>query len=472
MRAARIAALLAVLACGPAAEPRAPLPWERIVLVSIDTLRADRLGAYGYPRDTSPFLDELARGGVLFERAYAPMATTAPSHASMFTSLYPVQHGVVKNGLVLDDRFPTLAELLATRGFTAAGFVSTNVHFASGGLDRGFAVFDEPAPGAYEKYRPAAATVDAALAWLADRPADERLFVLVHLFDPHAPWRPPTLHREALEPAGEDERRALLRFWIREQHVPLRFFRRGAEGLFRAQSLYDAEVRFADAELRRLHDGFARAGLAEGTLWILTSDHGEGLGNHQFMHHGRHLYDEQVRVPLVFHAVAPPLEPRRVAAIVEHVDLLPTLAELTGGPPPPDAALEGRSLAPLLRGEDDGAPADRAAFVQRRAFALPDRPSDQARGFRGFELGEKFALVERRWKYLHRSIGSDELYDLAADPYETRNLAGAKPEEAARMQARLRARRAELEAARGGEPSARAVDAETRAELEALGYAP
>jgi arylsulfatase A-like enzyme len=248
-------------------------------------------------------------------------------------------------------------------------------------------------------------------------------------------------------------------------------FRKGDEGMIALHSAYDGEIHFVDSELRRVFDAFRRRGLASRTLWILTSDHGEGLGNHDYKLHGKNVYDEQVRIPLLFHSEESVVVPRRIDAIVEHVDLLPTIASFAGRGDALRAQaqpIQGRSLVPLLAGEPPGDLPERSAFIQRRIYEEEDRRSPLVA--LDFEPGAKFALVERRWKYIHRSIGDDELYDLSADPFETRNLAQRRPELAEGMKGRLLARVRELRSDAG--PDAEAVDAETTERLRALGYAP
>jgi arylsulfatase A-like enzyme len=458
----------ALLACAQRVSPPAERAFDRFVLVTIDTLRADHLGAYGYPRPTSPFFDGLAPQGVLFERAHAPMATTAPSHASLFTSRYPLEHQVLRNGLVLDDGFVTLAERLAAAGYRTAGFVAAGDLFAAAGLGQGFQTFDAPPPPEDGAYRAADRTVDAALDWLEQTSALEQpLFLWVHLFDPHGPLVPPERYRKLFEPHTDKERLGLARFLLGRHHVKLGTFGAGLQGMIEQYTNYDAEVRFADTELGRLFQAVQEQAAGR-TLWVITADHGQGLGSHRFFGHGKNIYQEQVRVPLLFYASDGSFPARRVRAVVEHVDLAPTLLELAGvaasGP-----ILRGRSLVDLLRGGDEKALAGRQALVQRRAYEEPD-PRWEELGH-DYELGEKYALVGARWKYIHRTVGVDELYDLRADPYETRNLAAADPVRAERLRTALEERLAELRGTgAAGEPAS--VDGETLKRLEALGYVP
>jgi arylsulfatase len=480
-----LGAILVALAagCGEGrSRDSAPPPrFERFVLVTLDTLRADHLGTYGYPFGTSPFLDALAERAVVFERAYAAISTTVPAHATMFTSLYPIQHRVLKNGLVLRPSYRTLAEVFAEAGFATGGFASTRAHFGVGGLDQGFGTFDEPPRGAKKAfpYREAPATVDTALRWLEEIDAGDRLFLWVHLYDVHQPLRPPEPHRRSVTSRGAAGSPSRVRFLREEHHIPeggvqrdgSPVFRQGDRGMVELHTAYDGEIHFVDAELRRLFEAFGRLGLGARTLWIITSDHGEGLGNHGYKFHGRHIYDEQVRVPLLFYSEEPAIVPRRVDVVVEHVDLFPTILQLIGrdGVPGSQAPTpQGRSLVSLLTGGPPSAFPERPAFVQRRSYAVADRRSPLVAS--DFEGGSTFALVESRWKYIHRTSGGDELYDLRGDRYETRDLSQRHPERAARMKAALLDRVQELRGEAG--PDAEAVDAETLERLKALGYAP
>jgi arylsulfatase A-like enzyme len=472
VRRTALVPLLASLALACAGETTAPVDraFDRFVLVTIDTLRADQLGVYGYRRATSPFFDSLAAQSVLFERAYAPMSATAPSHATIFTSLYPAQHGVRRNGLVLGDDFVTLAELLSAAGFQTAGFTATITLFTSGGLRQGFQEFDTAAKVEGVAYRGASETIDSALRWLdGSADLDDPLFLFVHLFDPHGPLVPPKPYREAFELRSTAQRERFARYLTGQRHVVPGAFQSGLQGMLWQYMNYDAEIRYADTELARLFEALGARGDTTPTLWVITADHGQGMGSHSVFGHAAHIYEEQVRVPLLFHATNAAFSPRRIPAIVEHVDLLPTLAELAGlreEPKAADGRRRGRSLVPLLRGEETSGFRGHGAFAQRRAF----EPQDPSRPNPSFELGEKYAWVEERWKLIHRTIGRDQLYDLQTDPYETRNLAAEQPEQAAALKARLLARIEEL---RGeGTPEAPKVDEEAQRQLEALGYLP
>ncbi len=404
---------------------------------------------------------------MLFERAYAASPTTTPSHASIFTSRYPLEHGVLRNGLVLRDDFVTLAERLSAAGFTTAGFVAAGALFADAGLAQGFDHFDAPPPADDLPYRSADATVDAVLAWLAAEPPSVRpLFLFVHLFDPHGPQAPPEVHRQRFALRTPAERQRFARYLTERRQIRPGSFGAGIDGMLEQYQNYDAEIRFADAELGRLFDALGGLDRERPWLWIVTADHGQGMGSHLFFGHGKHVYEEQVRVPLLFYAGNGAFPPQRVSAVVEHVDLLPTLAELIDLGPSP-APVRGRSLLPLLRGGGVAEFAEGSALAQRRSYEAPapERPPGA-----DYELGEKYALVGPRWKLIHRTLGGDELYDLRRDPLETRNRAAAEPARVAALRERLLARLEGLRSAASA--AAEPVDPETSRQLEGLGYLP
>jgi choline-sulfatase len=446
---ASVALVLAAGAAGAAGCSRVP-DRPDILLVTIDTLRADHCSAYGYDRPTTPRMDALARRGVHFEVAYAPMATTAPAHATLFTGLLPHWHGMVKNGLVLAPGHRLLARALGDAGYRTAAVVSSFVLDRRFGLDEGFASYDDRISGrdatlAPQKWqgvavdapfdRRADETRERAVAWLREngylqrgRPRDQPPFFLwVHFFDPHYPYDPPPAHRERFPPVG-----------------PATLDRQVAE--------YDAEIHFADEQLGGLLDALAASGGLERTVTVVTGDHGEGLMQHGRMQHGLHLDEEAVRVPLVVHWPGG-LDARRVERAVQLADLAPTLAELAGVPWT-ERLGQGRSLKAVMAGRAQLDPA-REVFLQRRRY--------ESR----LAVGEKYALRSGRWKYIEgRAEGSFELYDLVADPLEQRNLLSSAPPDAATLPGRL-ARWVEQAPAI---PAAPAVDADAARKLRSLGY--
>jgi arylsulfatase A-like enzyme/Flp pilus assembly protein TadD len=405
--------------CGDGREsaPRNP----NLLLITLDTVRADRLGSYGYAAAETPWLDRLAGEGLRFSRASSPAPLTLPAHASLLSGLLPPHHGLRNNGA---GSFPegtaTLATLLAGGGYRTGAFVGAFVLDRRFGLERGFEVYDdevERPPGAavaLEAERPGRQVVDRALAWLG-REDPRPFFLWVHLYDAHAPYEPPP------------EQRA------RHPGRP-----------------YDGEIAAVDEAVGRLLEALDRRGLGGSTVVAVAADHGEGLGEHGEATHGLLLYEPTLHVPLLLRA--PGVRPRVVETPVSLVDLAPTLAGLLGRtfPSPPEKTLDGRDLSAALREGSEPAPAD--LYAETRYPAL-------------FGWSPLAALRRRDLKYI---AGPDpELYDLRRDPGETANLAGGNAGQVPGFADRL----ADVEAGAAALPKAPAPDAETRARLSSLGYA-
>ncbi len=347
-------ALVLLAACGPAAETVRPEPPLRnVLLVTIDTLRADYVHAYGFQQETTPQIDALAARGVLFENAVAASSVTAPSHATIMTSRYPREHsiGVVNGGSRLEGG-ETLAERFGDAGYDTAAFVGNIVLRPLIGLDRGFALYDAELPSR-EPNRPryfernAEATSLAAIDWLR-RPRDDTPFFLwVHYQDPHGPYTPPSPYLDAFrEVAGV--RAGPLEPLDRHSGVGGIPYYQKLDGVDRAAEYarrYAAEIAYADHWIGRLLEAAEEAGAGRGTVVLLTADHGESLGEDGFyFQHGHATTPELARSPFVL--AAPGVRPARRREAVHHVDVMPTLLELAGLPVPAEAS--GLSLAPFL----------------------------------------------------------------------------------------------------------------------------
>jgi arylsulfatase A-like enzyme len=426
-----------------------------IVLVSVDTLRADALGAYGGPLPT-PAFDRLAQEGALFERAFAPAPATASSHATLFTGQEPQRHGVLRNGESLPDAANALAEVFRANGWRTGAFVSSFVLDPRFGWSQGFDHYDADLPeggatmgkdraypGAFwgaERFagfdRRATGTTDAARRWI--EASDEPFFAFVHYFDPHAPYVPPLVFQERAAAAV----------------VPLEG--RSAKGLGanKLETLirrYLGEVLYTDdalAALLDLVDG--RSGRS--TLVVVTADHGEGLGQHDWMEHALHLYEEQLHVPLLLHWPGTIPAGHRIATPVALADVAPTILALVGLPPVP--AMDGRSLADAVRGGPE--PPALPIFGVRRLVG------------EAAKLGQsvKFSVRDGSWKFIWNSGHAHELYDLATDPEERRNVIAEHPDVAAKLLAKIEARIAAMPTADDAAP----LSDETRDALRALGY--
>ena len=453
---------------------------DRVVLVTVDTLRADHLSSYGYRLNTTPFLDSLAKQGVRFETAIASSSHTAPSHASIFTGLFPSQHGLEVNGSTLNAGTMTLPCVLADAGFATAGF--TSVSFLKG-LSACFETFDAH-PARERLYSPAETVLDHAATWLRGQAPSARFFLWVHLFDVHE-WK----HEEDVLPEhlkatrkARGDLQSHYRYIARRHGLTIEDGKPSTWGTYKNRrgdrvlldvSRAEQVVQWVDnydAQLRRVDDGLAQLAKVvddqsfEGrTLWVVTGDHGEGLGSHGYHGHGAHLYEEQLHVPLVVYVSDRSIQPRVAETLVRHVDIFPTLVELAGVSPSRASALEGRSFAGLLRGRDDTT--SRIAFAERR-------PIDEMRRRGGWSDEDVYAIRTQRAKLIWHSRGPEEFFDLEQDPLELEPL--AHPSTFEQLHTRLQRHVARLGTAAAGSAAHTAhtpqLDPEIEEQLRGLGY--
>lgn len=430
---------------------------KRVILITIDTLRADHLGTYGYPRGVSPFLDGLADRSVVFDRAFSSCSHTAPSHASLFTSLQPAQHRILVNGELLDEKLLTIAEVFGANGYATAAF--TPVKFLTG-LSAGFDHF-----GSSKRYENADEVLARASRWIDQTGPEKPAFVWIHLFDVHE-WNVPRhRHQESITWVRENARPSgnKLISWLNENHgLPKEGKKSTRRWMAQQFNRYDGQLRELDKALGEFYDGLETRGLLEDSLWVVTADHGEGLGNHDQMGHGRFLYDEQIRVPLFVHSPDGRFRPRRVSSIVRLVDVAPTLAELTGADmdsqPIP---VVGQSILPLLRNRPSDWKAIEA-FSQRR-------PADKKRLNEGWLDGQVYAARGLDRKVIFSTEASGEIYDLAEDPFELANLFDPNDPEMAELVRLLTESFAFMES-QGEAMQSGAASPEVIEELKALGY--
>jgi len=451
-RRARIAALLLAAACG-SGDPLLPAPGRHVIVISIDTLRADHLGCYGYGRPTSPHLDALARESVLFERAYSNSNSTAPAHMTLMTGVLPPVHGVRhREARGPSGSLPLLAELFGRAGYATTAFADGGFVTAAFGFARGFERFESRLQRFDEK-------VDEVVAWLPDRPERPQL-LFVHTYGVHAPYLPLPEHDRFTDPAYDGplagrvrELNALASDGSRaadlEQLMDVFWEKRGRfdeRDVAQLVDLYDGCIHEVDAGLGRLLDALRERGWLEDAWLVVLADHGEAFREHGTFEH-RQLHQEELHVPLI---VRPPggLEsPVRVADVVSLVDVAPTLLALAGLEPPP--ALQGAALLPLR------APGDRPVHAT-------SNDDERMR-----------ALIAGSGKLIVRRGGERQHFDLAADPGERVDLGagGAGPDVGleelfSRLEAECEALRARV-----GEPSEPVpLEAQQEEDLRALGY--
>ena len=416
--------ILGALAVAPAGcrpgTPETPRA-ENLIFISLDTTRRDHLSTYGYRRATTPAIDALAEGGAVFDNAIAQMTITNPSHACMFTGLYPHTHKVGINTRRVADERTTLTEILRQRGLRTGAFVSGHpLKRELTGIHQGFDTYDSDFT---TRRRFGRETLDRALAWLRGLSPGDPYFLFLHLYDAHGPYHPPPEYLERFRSAERGRELAHIPRYQKVRNESGEVYRHLNDYVDR----YDAMNRFQDDLVGEL---LGEVDL-ERTLVVLVADHGETLGERatQFtLGHGTAVFGEQIRIPMILRGPGVPIG--RFGQLAETVDLLPTILDLLGIDLPGGLDLEGESLAPILRGE---------AEAERRWAFSSNRARPQIYADRGYRL-RKGAFIHavhfRNWKLVsYPGAERDylELYDLEADPGEQRDVAAEHPEVRARL---------------------------------------
>lgn len=428
------AAAFLLMAC------RAATPEPDVIVVTLDTTRADHLGPYGYPREVSPFLDDFARESIVYRRAWSTSPWTLPAHASLLTGKYPKHHGAhyaaggeaALGDVVPRDRLAafrvqrlgeeqrTLAELLVERGYATGVFAGGPWLTPPFGLLQGYQ--HQVAEARDLKGRTAQELTDAAIAWIEGLPRSRPLHLLINYFDPHTPYRPPAAFLRDVAGSGSD--------------TP------------DERTLYDAEIRFVDQQLGRLFAALRRSGRYDGALIVVTADHGELFGEHGLKRHGYWLYEELLRIPFIMRLPGARAGGSQVETPVSLVDVLPIVASELGLSLPADV---------------DGAVTDPGRILLAASFRNPAVEEVQGRRVDR----DLFMAIRWPWKLIVDDRGGRELFRLDSDSREGLSLTGSAEEEG--LLAELRAAREAL-----GAPAAprlpAGVDAATADRLRELGY--
>jgi len=390
-----------------------------VVLITLDTTRADRLGCYGHAQGRTPNLDAIARNGALFSNAYAQVPLTLPSHASIMTGLNPAAHGVHNNGTyVLSSERATLAKILKANGYKTAAFVASFSVDSRFGLDQGFDLYDdnlqENSPfKALNSERKAEQVFAPFAAWF-DTLKEEKFFCWVHFFDPHLPYSPPVPYSDQF-----------------------------------AGRLYDGEVAYVDFLIGSIMRKIREKNILGRTLVVIAGDHGEAFGEKGEAGHGVFLYDMTLRVPLILLAESHLPSIKTIPARVRLIDVMPTILDMVNLTPPP--GIQGTSLVP---------------FIQGKKKTDLDTVIETVYPKENFNWAPLGGLISGRWKYIRAP--KEELYDLRADPAESQNLFSTRPKEAAELRAGLE--KSIKESLIPGSSGKRTLSAEEQDRLRSLGY--
>ncbi|MCU0236101.1 MAG: sulfatase [Acidobacteria bacterium] len=453
---------LAVLLITPVAcrrQPAAPPAAPDIVLITLDTLRADRLGCYGHAAARTPVLDAFAASACLFEQATTVSNNTLPAHAAILSGIHPRRLGVPRNGFEVPAAQRGLAVLLSGQGYDTAAFVSCSVLDATCGLRKGFAVYDDEfdIEEIDQAQRRAPQTVQRALGWLA-RPGEKPRFLWLHCFDPHYPYTPPPPYDRLFYPEYSGPADGSIRFiaGIQGRHGFPKT-RTGPDDYRRLAALYDGEIAFLDASLAPLFAYLDRPGVRERTVVVVVADHGESLTEHNYyFDHGLDVFQPSMHVPLMIRP-ADRVPGRRMAEAVQTIDIFPTVLRLAGLDVP--KTIEGRDLSPLRRGKDKlpAATAFGEACQPFEVEALDGRTwRNDAKA--QFALAWPWKLVEVPY------LGRTELYRLDRDRGEINNIAAAHPQMRTWLGEQLRNWR------RGAAVSAQRPNPANMDKIRALGY--
>jgi arylsulfatase A-like enzyme len=416
--------LSAIMLVFPAPDATVAAPNEsnrpNVVLIVIDALRPDHLGCYGYHRPTSPNIDLLAERSVVFETAITQAPWTKGAFSSIFTSLYPFQHSVTDWESVMPDSHVTLPEILGEQGYDTRCVINMIGLGGRFGVLSGFSEAVEPE----KKYRDARETTDIAIRMM--REAEDPLFLLVHYFDPHDPYRPPLQHLDMIllssdpDPLSKDPVKSREPGESRNTGgIP------SDDRILKDMLMYDGCIRYTDHHIGRIVEAIDEMGLADNTLLIITADHGEAFWEHGAAGHGANVYDEAIRVPLIVHYPGASVSPCRVAEQVAHVDLLPTILEYAGITD--EYHREGIGLLGFIK---TGRRSRREGAFLPMGATLCECTVRRAPGTKCIRTDEWKLIVEP-------TTSLAELYDLENDHSETRNLWSAGVEIGASMMKRM-----------------------------------
>jgi arylsulfatase A-like enzyme len=451
-----------------------------IILITLDTTRADHFSCYGYGAKTTPFLDSLAKQGVLFRNAYTTATWTLPAHGSLFTGQMPSVLGIGFKNFFLAPGTNTLAEIFKQHGYTTGGFIGGPFLVSAFRINQGFDYYNENLDNhsklkRFSLFRTIShllkkqiwetngqrngAEINSELfPYLEWAQSHKPFFLFVNYFDAHDPYDPPQKYRDILYPGKIRWKKGNLRSLFMDKKRGVALFSDGKaleESDFQQlRYLYDAEIRYLDDQIASLWNKLKELGLLNDTIVVFISDHGETLGEHGFLDHGHLLYQEQVRIPFLIIGPGKWSGGEQVAESVRIVDVFPTLLEQLQIPQPQN--IQGRSLLHLL---------EKQAAQSAPVYAELD--ADPHPRYAAFRKDQKMILKD--WnKYIEVSTGQNILFDLAADPRELTNIAGKNPELSSALATELTRYFSQLKPAH----PARSIemDEESKEKLKALGY--
>ncbi len=450
-RVSCLAALTFLAGCGPAPDP---VDRPNVILITLDTLRADHLGLYGYPQVSMPTVEAWGERGVVFDRVYAPMSQTLPSHSTMMTGVTPRLHGALENFYVLVDENLTLAELFIEElGYETFGAIGALVLSEESGIAQGFEHWDQPdgswdPTATHPPERRASEVTDVALAWAKTRDEERPTFLWLHYYDPHGPFEPPesftptldralvaALVRDRADEFGSMDRSLDYRekhWWTTPAAAPFADMDPALRFVADTWWAYLTELEYTDTQLKRLFDGLEAEGMLDNAVVVIVSDHGEGLFEHGEKGHGVHIWEEMMLVPMIVARTDGARAGERVAATAVLDDLAPTMLSAAGVEPELwEGAMLGFDHWTAL-GAGRTAPA-RAVFLERPHFSM-ERMAKRTGTSPQHRWGILAGVVDGSEKLIRDMNGKETkvrqevLVDLAADPAERGDVAAEQPD--------------------------------------------
>jgi arylsulfatase A-like enzyme len=391
-----------------------------VLLISIDTIRSDHLGCYGYERDTSPSLDRFAAEAIRFDKAVVPMSHTLPSHTSLFTGLNPLRHRLKMNGMKLEPDLLTLTEILKNHGYSTFAGIGSVILKNTTGMSRGFDVYDENMNGNLSRL--AEDVRKSAELWL-NKAGASGFFMFLHFWDPHSPYQPPAPFDTFFKSHNDGFSDLYLPTRLNHDHL------KGVYGDFedrelpkfieKEKNLYDGEIRYLDDELGKFFDYLKEQGMWDNTLIIITGDHGESLGERGWWGH-ESFFEEQVLVPLLIKLPGNGRAVESVHQTVRLIDIVPTVMDLLNIGNMPE--YDGKSLVDLMTVANGHG--SRTTYLERRDY--PDEM--RIKSLDEYGKGREYAIRTDDWKLVLKELEDNELYNLKADPLETNNLISVEPD--------------------------------------------
>jgi len=405
---------------------------KNIILITIESARYDHFGFMGYPRETTPFLSELSKRALIFENMITPIPITFPSHASIFSGLYPQVTEIRINNDKLDDEVFSLAEYLKEKDYKTGAFVSaSSISFHN--LDQGFDTYEIVKMNEEERpenprvgHRSAEETMALAYEWLDEQEEDDRVFLWVHLDEPHMLWMdivPEYVEtREDVNISDDD----LYKYLVEDQYITdienavrigypeeLMGTKTDQDLMIMGINRYDGAIQKVDSVIENLYKYFENREMIDESLWFVLADHGEGIGTHNYRGHSDKIYQEQIRTPLIIHSPSMN-EGYRLSYLSENVDILPTISEIVGFNLNKGYKINGKSLLSYIKDK------------KGREFVYSITPTNKA-----------YSIQNEKYKYIYHDkeiikygkvVNEDMFFDLENDPYEQNNLLGTMPE--------------------------------------------